>query len=137
MSDSELDRARKAWGEELLMERESAIHERNLKISQLEYEVRDLRESAKKLTQQNALFKAQYPYTAYASEVAELKVALDQMLPRISTAEGAEKHYRESYGRFKEMFYNAEDYIHELYRLNPYLQLPNGKRFDEDEDPVA
>lgn len=40
----------------------------------------------------------------------------------------------------KQQLDNAEDYINELYRLNPNLQLPNGKRLSEvsratDRDP--
>jgi hypothetical protein len=130
----ELEKARKAWGEELLLQRESAIQEMNGKIAQLEYEVRDLRETAKKLTHQNLLFKEQYPLTAYASEIIELKITLDQFTLRQANWDNL-NHFRvESNNQLTQQLDNAEDYINELYRLNPGLCLPNGKRFEQDPD---
>lgn len=127
-----MDRARKLWGEELLFERESALQEKELKISQLEYEVRDLKEKARELAQQNALFKQQYPFTAYASEITDLKTIIDQQNQRYDGVEGLNRFRVDTNNQLRQQLENAEDYINELYRLNPNLELPNGRRFESD-----
>lgn len=132
MIDSELNKARKAWSEELLMERESSIQKQNVRISELEHEAKALKEMAQKLAHQNALFKEQYPFTAYASEITTLKTIIDKQNTRYEGVKGLQQFRIDTNNKLRQQLENAEDYIDELYRLNPNLKLPNGRKFESD-----